>query len=63
MRTRQMREDRFGTMQHEIAIAEEKQSAQRTSPYLLIVFHDGRQVAGAGVWGVKPERGPTSIRR
>jgi hypothetical protein len=33
----------------EIAIAEEKQSKERSQPYLLLVFHDGRQVALAEV--------------
>jgi hypothetical protein len=33
----------------EIAVAEEKHSAQRSQPYLLLVFHDGRQVALADV--------------
>jgi hypothetical protein len=33
----------------QVSVAEEKQSAQRTAPYLLLVFHDGRQVALADV--------------
>lgn len=33
----------------EIAEVQEKASAQRAAPYLLLVFHDGRQVALADV--------------
>jgi hypothetical protein len=33
----------------ELALAEEKQNSQKAAPYLLLVFHDGRQIALADV--------------